>query len=111
MADLIDEPCSSCHRKSVEVEFRYLHPWRLGIVWALVLLVLVGLAKGVVPFIPVSQEWRLMLACVGAGLIANILRAFLEPRVAKRTAYFRCRLCGEASSRPAIRDMEPTAKP
>lgn len=110
MADLIDEPCSSCHRKSVEVEFSYRHPWRLGIVWAIVLLVLVGLAKGVVPLIPLSHEWRLMLACVGAGMIANILRAFLEPRVAKRTAFPRCRLCGDASSRPAIHGLETAKK-
>jgi hypothetical protein len=110
MADLIDEPCSSCHRKSVEVEFKYLHPWRLGIVWAILLLVIVGLAKGIVPLIPASHEWRLIVACVGAGVIANILGAFLEPRIAKRTAYFRCRLCGEAGSQPAICDVQTTEK-
>jgi len=110
MADLIDEPCSSCHRKSVEVEFRYRHPWRLGIVWAIVLLVLVGLAKFVAPFIHASHEWRLTLIIVGGVMIANILRAFLEPRVAKRTAFLRCRLCGEASSRPAIHGLETATK-
>jgi hypothetical protein len=110
MADLMDEPCSSCHRKSVEVMFKYQHPWRLVIVWGIIFLVLVGLAKFVVPFIHVSHEWRLMLIIVGGVVIANVLRAIIEPRVAMRRAYLRCRHCGEASSRPAIHGLETAAK-
>ena len=105
MAKLLDEPCSSCHRQTVEVEFKYLHPWRLGIVWAIVLLVL-----GVAAFIPIPHGWRLTSARVVAGMIAIILHEFLGPRLAKRTAYLRCRVCGETRSRSAIHDLETAAK-
>lgn len=97
MAHLTDELCSSCGHKTVEVEVKYLHPWRLGIVWAAVLGVL-----GIAGFVPLPHGWRLTSARVGAGMIAIFLREVLGPRVAKRTAYLRCRTCGKTSSRPAI---------
>ena len=85
MADLIDEPCPSCHRKSVEVEFKYQHPLRLGIVWGIALLIALGFAKVVPPLIPDRHEWRLTLGIVGRVLIVNVLRGILEPRIAKRS--------------------------
>lgn len=109
MADLIDEACASCHRQAVEVKFRYQHPWRLGILWGLFVLLLAGLAKFLLPLIPLSQEWRYTVIPLAAAVIGNFFR-LLEPRVAKRTAYLRCRLCGEASSRLAISGLGTVAK-
>jgi len=105
MADLIEEPCSSCRRKSVEVEFKYLHPWRLAIVEVVSLLGALGLAKLLYTFVPLSHEWRLGLCIITGSLFSGVLRRLLAPRVAKRTAHFRCRLCGDASSRPAIHGL------
>lgn len=101
MAHLIDEPCSSCGQKTLEVELKVLHPWRLGIVWAVILMVL-----GVAGFVPLPHGWRLTSARVGAGMIVIFLREVVGPRVAQRTAYLRCRTCGKTSSRPALHGLK-----
>lgn len=111
MGDLIQEPCPKCHRVSVDVEFRYRRPWMLGIVYLLILVVLAALAKGVLPFIPASHETRLVIGCLGAGILANVLRRLLEPRLAKREARLRCRLCGDMRVGPAMANQLPGSSP
>ena len=82
----------------MEVEFKYEHPWRLGITWAFVLLTAAGIAKIVLLLVPGSIQTRLMWGCIGAGIAANLVRGILEPRLAKRRAFLRCRLCERTST-------------
>jgi hypothetical protein len=86
-------------RKAVDVELRYERPWKLGIVWFVVILAMLGLAQALVSFLDLSHRHllRLQLVCAGAGILANTLRAILEPRIAKKTAYLR-EEAGSASS-------------
>lgn len=105
MADLIDEPCPGCHHKSVEVEFKYQHPWRRVIVWAMALLVAVGVGELIQRFVTLPRQSLLGLTIIAGVSVSNSLGSFLEPRVAKRTAHFRCRLCGDTSSRVAIHGL------
>jgi hypothetical protein len=110
MADLIDDPCPVCHRKSVEVEFRYQHPWRRVLVWAMALLVALGIGQLISRLVKLPHQTLLPLSMFVGVSISNILGNFMEPRVAKRTAYFRCRLCGDTSTRVAIHGLGMPSK-